>query len=40
MMWSAIIVGLNFAVGSIIVLMDADMQNDPADIPLMLEKLD
>ncbi len=26
--------------GSIIVLLDADMQNDPADIPILLNKLD
>ena len=24
----------------VVVLMDADMQNDPADIPMMLQKID
>jgi glycosyltransferase involved in cell wall biosynthesis len=31
--------GLDYACGEIIVLLDADMQNDPADIPILLEKL-
>jgi glycosyltransferase involved in cell wall biosynthesis len=30
---------LDYASGEIIVLLDADMQNDPADIPMLLEKL-
>ena len=37
---AAIVAGLDYAQGKIIVLLDADMQNDPADIPMMLDKLD
>jgi glycosyltransferase involved in cell wall biosynthesis len=37
---AAIAAGIDHAAGEIIVLMDADMQNDPADIPMMLEKID
>ena len=37
---AAIAAGLDYAQGEIIVLLDADMQNDPADIPMMLAKLD
>jgi glycosyltransferase involved in cell wall biosynthesis len=37
---AAIAAGLDYARGEIVVLLDADMQNDPADIPMMLEKLD
>lgn len=37
---AAIAAGLDYAQGEIIVLLDADMQNDPADIPMMLTKLD
>ncbi len=37
---TAIAAGIDHSKGEIIVLMDADLQNDPADIPLMLEKLD
>jgi glycosyltransferase involved in cell wall biosynthesis len=37
---AAIAAGIDHANGSIIILMDADMQNDPADIPLILEKLE
>ena len=36
---AAIAAGIDHAEGEIIVLMDADMQNDPADIPMMLEKI-
>jgi glycosyltransferase involved in cell wall biosynthesis len=36
---AAIAAGLDYAQGEIIVLLDADMQNDPADIPMMLGKL-
>ncbi|MFN3491831.1 MAG: glycosyltransferase family 2 protein, partial [Anaerolineales bacterium] len=36
---AAIAAGIDYSVGSIIVLLDADMQNDPADIPLLLAKL-
>jgi len=32
--------GIDHAQGDIIVLMDADLQNDPADIPMMLEYID
>ncbi|GAB1471013.1 glycosyltransferase family 2 protein [Chloroflexota bacterium] len=37
---AAIAAGLDHAKGEIIVLLDADLQNDPADIPMMLAKLD
>ncbi|MDQ2693293.1 MAG: glycosyltransferase family 2 protein [Chloroflexota bacterium] len=37
---AAITAGIDHAEGEIIVLLDADMQNDPADIPLLLAKLD
>ena len=37
---AAIAAGIDHASGEIIVLMDADLQNDPADIPLLLEKID
>jgi glycosyltransferase involved in cell wall biosynthesis len=37
---AAIAAGLDYARGEIIVLLDADMQNDPADIPMLLEKLE
>jgi len=37
---AAIAAGIDHAEGEIIVLMDADMQNDPADIPMMLQKID
>ena len=37
---AAIAAGLDYATGETIVLLDADMQNDPADIPVMLAKLD
>lgn len=37
---AAIAAGIDHACGETIVLLDADMQNDPADIPLLLEKLD
>ena len=36
----AIAAGLDYSKGETIVLLDADMQNDPADIPMMLAKLD
>lgn len=32
--------GMQMAVGETIVTLDGDMQNDPADIPMMLEKID
>ncbi len=36
---AAIAAGIDHAVGEIIILMDADLQNDPQDIPPMLEKI-
>ena len=36
---AAIAAGIDHSAGEILVLMDADLQNDPADIPMMLEKL-
>lgn len=32
--------GIDLSVGDVIVMMDADMQNDPADIPMLLKKID
>jgi len=37
---AAIAAGIDHAAGDVIVLMDADMQNDPADIPKMLGKIE
>lgn len=37
---AAIAAGIDHSQGEIVVLIDADMQNDPADIPMMLAKLD
>ena len=37
---AAIAAGIDHAKGEVVVLLDADLQNDPADIPMMLEKLD
>jgi glycosyltransferase involved in cell wall biosynthesis len=37
---AAIEAGIDHSRGDIIVLLDADLQNDPADIPLLLAKLD
>ena len=37
---AAIAAGIDHSDGEVIVLMDADMQNDPADIPKMLEKIE
>jgi len=36
---AAIAAGIDYATGEIIVLIDADLQNDPADIPLMIKKI-
>jgi len=36
---TAIAAGIDHAMGEVIVLMDADLQNDPVDIPLMVDKL-
>jgi glycosyltransferase involved in cell wall biosynthesis len=37
---AAIEAGIDHSTGDVIVLMDADLQNDPADIPMMLGKID
>ncbi|MEN4098963.1 MAG: glycosyltransferase family 2 protein [Anaerolineaceae bacterium] len=37
---AAIAAGIDHAEGDIIVLIDSDLQNDPADIPLLLAKID
>jgi glycosyltransferase involved in cell wall biosynthesis len=37
---AAIEAGIDHAQGETIVLLDADLQNDPADIPMLLSKLD
>jgi glycosyltransferase involved in cell wall biosynthesis len=37
---SAMIAGFEHAKGEIIVTMDGDLQNDPADIPILLEKIE
>ncbi len=37
---TAIAAGIDHARGEIITFLDADLQNDPADIPMMLAKLD
>lgn len=37
---TAISAGIDHALGEVIVIIDADLQNDPADIPMLLEKLD
>ena len=37
---AAIMAGIDNSVGEIIITIDADLQNDPADIPKLLEKLD
>ncbi|MDB9361647.1 glycosyltransferase family 2 protein [Nodularia spumigena CS-588/02] len=36
---AAMAAGFNYAMGKVIVTLDADLQNDPADIPLLLAKL-
>lgn len=36
---AAIMAGIDYSCGEIIVFIDSDLQNDPADIPLLLEKL-
>jgi len=37
---AAIAAGIDHSSGEIVVLLDADLQNDPADIPMMIEKID
>ena len=37
---AAISAGFKHSIGEVIVLMDADLQNDPEDIPLLLEKME
>jgi glycosyltransferase involved in cell wall biosynthesis len=37
---AAMAAGFHYAVGKAIVTLDADLQNDPADIPMLLAKLD
>ena len=37
---AALQAGIDQARGEVIVLMDADLQNDPADIPMMLDRLE
>lgn len=37
---SAMVAGFEYARGRIIATLDGDMQNDPADIPILLKKLD
>lgn len=37
---AALAAGLDAASGSIVAFLDADLQNDPQDLPMMLEKLD
>jgi glycosyltransferase involved in cell wall biosynthesis len=37
---AAIAAGIDHATGEIVILLDADLQNDPADIPMLLAKLD
>lgn len=37
---TAIAAGIDHSLGEVIILMDADLQNDPADIPLMVDKIE
>ena len=37
---AAIVAGIDHSQGDVILFMDADLQNDPADIPMLLEKID
>jgi glycosyltransferase involved in cell wall biosynthesis len=37
---AAIAAGIDYADGDVIVLMDADLQNDPMDIPMLVEKIE
>lgn len=37
---AAIAAGIDHSLGDVIVMIDADQQNDPADIPLLMEKIE
>jgi glycosyltransferase involved in cell wall biosynthesis len=37
---AAIVAGIDHSDGDIVILMDADLQNDPADIPVLLAEMD
>ena len=37
---AAISAGIDYSIGDIIVIIDADLQNDPADIPALIDKLE
>ena len=37
---SAMVAGFDYASGEVIVTIDGDLQNDPADIPVLLEKIE
>ncbi|MDA3917540.1 MAG: glycosyltransferase family 2 protein [Deltaproteobacteria bacterium] len=37
---AAMVAGISYSTGDIIVTMDGDLQNDPADIPALLEKIE
>jgi glycosyltransferase involved in cell wall biosynthesis len=37
---AAIAAGIDHSLGDVVVLIDADLQNDPVDIPMMLEKIE
>ena len=37
---AAISAGIDHAKGDVVILLDADLQNDPADIPMLLSKLE
>ena len=37
---AAMVAGIDHARGSVLITMDGDLQNDPGDIPLFLEKID
>lgn len=37
---AALMAGMDYSTGEVVIPIDADMQNDPADIPRLLQKLD
>jgi len=37
---AAIAAGIDYAQGDVFILLDADLQNDPADIPIMINKIE